>query len=79
MFEECLIDIDFNLLVLNVASLSEISYSAAGLRVPPGWVPAEAAVLGHPCVPGSRGWRWRQVEGCLTGVHSLVFLGCRLH
>lgn len=34
MFKECLIDRDFNLLVLNVTSASEISYSAARGLVP---------------------------------------------
>lgn len=33
MFQECLIDTDFNLLVLNVTSVSEISYSATRLLV----------------------------------------------
>lgn len=34
MFKECLIDTDFNLLVLNVTSVSEISYSPASGLVP---------------------------------------------
>lgn len=51
MFKECLIDIDFNLLVLNVASVFEISYSAARPHVPQCWGASRGcgAVPTPPC------------------------------